>query len=306
MQPTNNQQSKTQKGFTLIELLVVIAIIGILAGMVVVNLSGATDSAKIAKSKVFSSSVRSSLLMNRVSEWNFDEGSGTAVADTVGTNNGILNNFNFDLTDGWRTGSSCVSEGCLQFDGADDYMSMGNQISLSGDYSVEAWVNIPSSASGSAARYLISFGAGSGSLPAFSPCYWTQYKPLIYLNGSSYRYGRTDLRDGKWHHIVFVVAGGEINNILNAKIYIDGKEESYYATSNTQAPIAPTGNGWMGGGSYPRLADGVRVYNKQLTISRIREEYLSGLDRLSAKGIMAEGEYEQRLSNLNLTYAENK
>jgi prepilin-type N-terminal cleavage/methylation domain-containing protein len=306
MPKINSRQFKNKTGFTLIELLVVIAIIGILAGMVVINMSGATDSAKIAKSKVFSSSVRSSLLMNRVSEWNFDEGAGTAVADTVGTNNGVLNNFNFDLTDGWRTGSSCVSEGCLQFDGTNDYVSMGSQISLGGDYSVEAWVNIPSSVSGAAVRYLISFGASNTSLPAFAPCYSNQYKPLIYLNSSSYRYGRTDLRDGKWHHIVFIVAGGEMNNILNAKIYIDGKEDSYYATTNTQVPIAPTGNGWMGGGNYPGLADGVRVYNKQLTISRIREEYLSGLEQLSAKGLVAKEEYEQRSSDLNLNYAENK
>ena len=40
---------QTQKGFTLIELLVVIAIIGILAGMVVVNMSSAPDAAKNAK-----------------------------------------------------------------------------------------------------------------------------------------------------------------------------------------------------------------------------------------------------------------
>ena len=40
---------QTQKGFTLIELLVVIAIIGILAGMVVVNMSSAPTAAKNAK-----------------------------------------------------------------------------------------------------------------------------------------------------------------------------------------------------------------------------------------------------------------
>jgi len=40
-----------KKGFTLIELLVVIAIIGILSGLIIVNLSGATDAAHDAKIK---------------------------------------------------------------------------------------------------------------------------------------------------------------------------------------------------------------------------------------------------------------
>ena len=303
MPSTSNRELKRQKAFTLIELLVVIAIVGILAGLAVVNMSGATEAARIAKLKVYSNSIRSSLMGDRVSEWNFDEGTGTTTADTVGVNNGVLNSFNFDSTSGWRSSSSCISGGCLQFDGVDDYVSMGSQISLNSDYSVEAWVNIPSSISDSNARYIISFGAGNGSLPAFSPCYWSQYKPLLYLNGSNYRYGRTDLRDSKWHHIVFVVTGGQINDILNDKIYVDGKEESYYATSNSQAPILPTGNGWMGGGKFPGLADGIRVYNKQLTSSRIREEYLSGLDRLLAKGIVTSEEYQQRISKLNSTYA---
>lgn len=42
-----NTQNKRKKGFTLIELLVVITIIGILAGIVIANLSGVTDQAEI-------------------------------------------------------------------------------------------------------------------------------------------------------------------------------------------------------------------------------------------------------------------
>ncbi len=40
---------KNKKGFTLIELLVVIAIIGILSGLIIVSMSGASNSAKVAR-----------------------------------------------------------------------------------------------------------------------------------------------------------------------------------------------------------------------------------------------------------------
>ena len=49
---------KNKKGFTLIELLVVIAIIGILSGLIIVNLSGAQNSAKDAKVKAMMDQIR--------------------------------------------------------------------------------------------------------------------------------------------------------------------------------------------------------------------------------------------------------
>ena len=66
------KKSKFEYAFTLIELLVVIAIIGILSGLIITTMSGATESARIAKLKVYSNSVRNTLGANLVSEWKFD------------------------------------------------------------------------------------------------------------------------------------------------------------------------------------------------------------------------------------------
>jgi len=53
----------SKKGFTLIELLVVIAIIGILAGMVVINMQGAPNAAKDATIKGYLAQMRAAALI---------------------------------------------------------------------------------------------------------------------------------------------------------------------------------------------------------------------------------------------------
>jgi len=300
MQPTNNRQPKTQKAFTLIELLVVIAIIGILAGMVVVNMSGATESARVAKAKAFSNSIRSSLLMNRVSEWNFNETSGTATADTVGTNSGVLNNFNFGSADGWRSGSSCVSDGCLQFDGSDDYVSLGSDPSLylGNAFSISAWF------------YL------NNDLPASGWSNWLYnggVQPGMYFDGKklrfySYHSGWDDLNSSsdivskKWNHVA-VVWNGSIKYI-----YLNGQMD--VSRSNANVQTAGTGTKYIGQYTsswyFNGLIDETRVYNSALPSSAIREQYVAGLHKLLAKEQITDKDYQQRLTDLNLTYAIEK
>lgn len=54
---------KNSRGFTLIELLVVIAIIGILSGLIIVSMGGATNSAKDAKIKLEMDQLRSTAVI---------------------------------------------------------------------------------------------------------------------------------------------------------------------------------------------------------------------------------------------------
>ena len=81
---------QTQKGFTLIELLVVIAIIGILAGMVVVNMSSAPTAAKNAKIQSYFDQLRTTATVwftNQNTYFGFDaagSGDGATLKTKIG------------------------------------------------------------------------------------------------------------------------------------------------------------------------------------------------------------------------------
>jgi len=289
-----------RSGFTLIELLVVIAIVGILAGLAVVSMSGATEAARIAKLKVYSNSIRSSLMGNRVSEWKFDEGTSTVATDTVGVSNGFLNNFNFGSTDGWRSGSSCVSGNCLQFDGVDDYVNCGSDASLdiTDAITVEAWI-YPTSEIGS---YIV----GKHYLN------WEMYlgPGALYFykaNSGSYQSQGVnfDWKVNNWYHLVITFAG----STKQARFYINGALTGSPQTYTTSALAGSTpyylqisgrpGPAYFFKGSI----DEVRLYNNVLTASAIREQYAAGLDKLLASGQITNQDYQQRLADLDSTYA---
>jgi prepilin-type N-terminal cleavage/methylation domain-containing protein len=89
------------KGFTLIELLVVIAIIGILAGLVVVSMSGAESSAHNARVQSDLDQIRSTAEVYRLTSTN------TSSYANLTNNNDIKNLLN-DCNNHASTSNSCV------------------------------------------------------------------------------------------------------------------------------------------------------------------------------------------------------
>jgi prepilin-type N-terminal cleavage/methylation domain-containing protein len=303
--------------FTLIELLVVIAIIGILAGIIIVSMSGATDKANIAKSQVFANSVRDTLGANLVSEWRFDsttsDGSTattTDVLDTWGTSNGTPSSQPIV-----KTGSSCVSGSCLQFDGADDYIDFGKSPSLSmgtGDATVSLWVKFDN-ASSSQSETLIRCGGGDtadsgywimryvGTSQLF--CYFTDGTGLrLSANLSPSEF----LKSNIWYNIVITF---DRDNVAQA--YINGSKQIGYSMDiSAQKGAVQNAQSFRIGAwaaTNSRLSgkmDEIRVYNAIMPTSQIKQQYFAGLQQLLANGEITRKEYDQRIADLEFNISQ--
>lgn len=302
MQPLKISNN-SKRAFTLIELLVVIAIVGILAGLAVAGMSGARDAASLAKSKSFSAALRDSLLASRTSAWSMDEGSGPSVADAVGANIAAV------YGPSWTATSSCVSGSCLYFDGSNDYVEISDSPSLdevfgTENFTLEAWVypqdwvNYRGIINKRQSGY---YSATPGGL--FSDASGIKFiigtgNPAESANALVYQPSLN-----QWHHIAAIA------DKTNMYLYVDGQFRSKTAITldppSNDEPLC-IGSFYQTTRSFLGYIDEVKIYSQPMQTSRVIKNYLAGLDRLLAIGQIAEKEYQQRLADLNLTYATNK
>ncbi|MFA5743042.1 MAG: LamG-like jellyroll fold domain-containing protein [Candidatus Paceibacterota bacterium] len=312
MPSKNNQQFKKEKAFTLIELLVVIAIIGILAGLITVGMAGSLERARIAKIQGFSSTLRTALMGNRISEWKFDEGTSTNAGDTVGANNGTISNPT------WNSGADCVSGSCLQLAGGVSSVSFGNNSTLYpgyGNFTVEGWV-FPRGYAYPRQRFPIGNaqayrGVGYPGWLIDGMSYDSNGITVSFNDGVNYAnsviscdagYRPPDLLN-KWQHMVVVFD----RSAGKSYSYINGVKQSGSINISavvgdvrtTQAVTFGNESGWYLDG----FVDEIRIYSAALTSSAIRGQYLAGLDKLLANNQITQQDYQQRLADLNSTYA---
>lgn len=290
--------------FTLIELLVVIAIIGILSGLIIVTMSGVTTKANIAKSQIFSNSLRNALMLNLVSEWKFDDITtaveGETIKDSWGINNGRLDTYvsTVDPNNKIKTGSSCVSGNCLYFDGVDDYINCGYDARFNPlkNFTLEAWIN---------------------------PIEITTQHPIAGIWNSPFAY-LLDVSNGK---IVGYIRNGEVNRIITSatslktenyyyvaltfdgvepKLYVNGALEgslSGSVVSSVNQVAQPFLIGKKGDSSsawFIGIIDNVRIYNASVPTSQIKEQYFTGLNNLLKNNSISQEEYLKRMADLAL------
>lgn len=188
-----------------------------------------------------------------VAAFNFDEGTGTATADTSG------NGFNGTLVNGpaWVAGRNASA---LAFDGLNDQVTLPSSLDVASlPFTLEAWVN-PSSYSDWRAifskrgsyssfrmRFDVGLAAGSGRVYVTSAAtmLWFGYSPAL----------------NTWTHLAVVADKGGTSLYANGVL-----QQTVGALTLGSDAIAPVSIGRTGDGGDPfaGLLDDVRLYNRAL------------------------------------------
>ena len=291
-------EKSVKLAFTLIELLVVIAIIGILSGLIVVTMNGVTAKANIAKSQVFSNSLRNALMMNLVAEYKLDGNAN----DSWGGKNGTLHGTTTVTAD-------CPQGSCLSFNGSSDYINIADDavFNFGSKMTAMAWIK----GSSQSDKYFLGHYDGSGNNRSWLAGSISSNKFVVLLssNGSwdsGYRksyYSSVAAFDNVWHLVGFTWNSGSL------KLYIDGQDvsvtktydDSFTAIYNSSGNLS-LGTYLVGGAPassyYAGLIDEARMYNEAIPTSKIKEQYYAGLNNLLFSGNIDFEEYRRRIDSL--------
>jgi len=206
-----------------------------------------------------------------VGYWSFDEADGTTAADQSGEgNDGTLTN-----NPTWTQGKK---NGALELDGANDYISIGQNSSINLTTSVitaEAWIKTSMSGTGG----IIDKRSGSGGYDLHIT---GNGDPRIEVKGATNAYTSSSesVNDGNWHHMVGVY---DYSASQKLRMFVDGSEIS--VTINGTVPSIMTSSAtdlesgrynYSSSYSFDGIIDETRIYNRALSATEIRYHYNQG------------------------------
>ncbi len=296
---------KHSEAFTLIELLVVIAIIGILAGIVLVSLSGSKEKAKITKTIPFAQGIHSVLGIDQRLVYNFnEEGDGTCsggedVCDISGYKSHCTRHGDAQ----WIASEIPGGEKALFVNGT-GYINCGD--AADDDFSamtIAAWFK-PTSFTPD--RWRTPFHRNDGTSVGSSVFFIATVSgtnQIVSTIGSGsgavggYMAGATGITAeiDTWYYVVNSWDG------TNARVFVDGVQKGSYLlssaaftnkTATTRVGASGNGTGYLFNG----VIDDVRLYSRAYTAEEIRSQYYAGLNKIYAKGAIDEQEYQKKIN----------
>ncbi|MFA5130578.1 MAG: LamG-like jellyroll fold domain-containing protein [Patescibacteria group bacterium] len=261
-------------GFTLIELLVVIAIIGLLGTFAIVQLTGAREKARIAKSQAQEGQILRTVGDDLVLRWDFDECSGTSASDSSGYGRTATFNGSPAFSTDSASGNACS----LSFNGTDAFLSLADTPDLNfganQDFTISFWIKTSTVSDVSRAFIGKLFGGsgpgyglrGNGSANQIE--FWS-------TPDTSFTCTTCNYSDNKWHYVV------AIRDDTTKKLYFDGSLVlSGTTVSNNITNAQPLYFGTRSGAvMYTGILDNLRIYRRSLTGEEIRWMYAEGASK---------------------------
>ncbi|MDD5568881.1 MAG: prepilin-type N-terminal cleavage/methylation domain-containing protein [Candidatus Pacebacteria bacterium] len=293
------------KGFTLIELMVAILIVGVLSGLIIamISMSGAQDNANLNKNKMTAAQWKNSLIDNLVGDWNFDETSGTTAYNSSDYGSNLNGTFSASPPTR-KSGGDCISGGCLEFDGTDDFVSVTDSTPFLplADSTVALWAYN---------------GLCTKSYPTFynrhsqsaTLGFWWVYTggtnetniTWQFSNGTAYTSTTWSnvFEASKWSYLVFAYN----NTAKTVTLYVNSTAKTTQSVANALPVLSGTlyvgaYNATVSNYAYKGKIDELQVFDKILTVSQIQQKYFAGVNKLLARGEISIADYAERLASL--------
>ena len=187
--------------------------------------------------------------------WGFDEGTGTTVADQVGSSNGTVNGATF--VDGVR-----VTSKALEFDGLNDEVSI-SVTDLTGDWTVGAWVYKHRK------HFSSSLVSGTSSAVRIDQYYQTGKAGFTQFGVADY-VSTYAVPEDIWVYLTFVRSG------TNVQVYANGSLQSTFSGGAALSSINRIGSTFVNNSTTDYLdgrLDDLIMFDEALTASQVAMLY---------------------------------
>ena len=199
--------------------------------------------------------------------WTLDEGEGTTAVDWSGHGNHGAITGDAQWTDGYQ--------GTALTFGSDVYVESAGYQGVTGAAArtLCAWIR-----TSTANRTIMSWGLNSAGQK------WRMYPNgatgglRLEVNGG-YKYGVTNIADGRWHHVAVTFEDDGTPDVLDTLLYVDGQPDAIADSADEPIDTATMGVVRIGESPWHNqpfvgVIDDARIYDKVLTVEDIQQVML--------------------------------